>query len=457
MAAPCPTSSAPGPVAPPGRRRGTCPSVRHPLVAGDGLLARLRLAGRALTTAQARALAAAAERHGSGVVELTSRANVQVRGVQPAALAALVDDLAAAGLVPARPEDDLQADVVVAPAAGAEGAELVDVRALAGDLRDALTAETLDHRRLHPKAGVVVDGGGEVSARGLAADVALGAVRRPAGDIVYELAVGAGLALEAAPAGGSLVPIVTPRLAAEVAVHLLAATAGPPPTRLRDLVAARGLQDALARVGHLVEWADPAGLARATPAGAPAPLGVVAAGPGLALVGALPPLGRLDAATLHGVADTIDGGPPGPAGRFVVTPRRTVLVTGVPAGRAGALADGLARLGFVLDGADPAAGVVACTGRPGCPSGHADTLADAHRVVTHLRGRTGPAPTVHLSGCAKRCASRGAHDVTLVAEPGGYDVFVPGAPPAGERRLAGGLSLDDALARAGATHGEEGM
>jgi precorrin-3B synthase len=71
--------------------------------------------------------------------------------------------------------------------------------------------------------------------------------------------------------------------------------------------------------------------------------------------------------------------------------------------------------------------VSACAGRPGCPSAHADTQFDGRWVAAHLGGPPPDAapPTVHLSGCAKRCASRGAHDVTLIAEPGGaYAVLV---------------------------------
>jgi sulfite reductase beta subunit-like hemoprotein len=144
-----------------------------------------------------------------------------------------------------------------------------------------------------------------------------------------------------------------------------------------------------------------------------------------------------------------------------VTAGRSVLVPLAASGGAHALAGVLGGTGFVLDPGDPAAGVVACAGAPGCASAHAATLQDGARVVAALRRRaaSGPAPTVHLSGCAKRCASRRAHDVTLVAEPGGYAVVLPGpdadadagarAGSGGERLAATGLSLDDALAAAG--------
>ena len=48
---------------------------------GDGLLVRLRLTGGVLSTKNAHAIAACAIRYGSGLIDLSSRANLQLRGV----------------------------------------------------------------------------------------------------------------------------------------------------------------------------------------------------------------------------------------------------------------------------------------------------------------------------------------------------------------------------------------
>lgn len=464
-----PGMSAPRPLADPDRGapgpRGACPSVRRPLPAGDGLLARLRIAGRALSTADLRAVAAAAERHGSGVVEFTSRANLQVRGLGEEDVAGLLDDLAAAGLVPPDAGDEVQADVVAAPAAGFDPTEVADVRPVAGALREALTAAALHGHALHPKTGVVLDGGGAVTARGLAADLAFGAVRRPAGDVAFEVALGTGLTTGRPGRGGTLVPIVTSGRVAALAARLvvLAASDGATHARLRDVVAAHGLHAVLGEVADLVDWADPAGLDRATPDPGPH-LGVRPGRDRHVLVGALPPLGRLDAAGLRQLAEALEVHG---AGRFVLTAQRGLLVPGMPIGPADGLSEALSRLGFVVDGTDPAGGVVACAGRPGCAAAHADTKADGRRVVERLRAAgTGRAPTVHVSGCAKRCASRRPHDVTLVAGPDGYDLLLrdpaddaEGADTGtatGERLVAGGLTLAAALDRAAAAAAIDG-
>ena len=61
-------------------RRGVCPGLSRPLPTGDGLLARLRPTGTIAPDAFA-ALCAAARAHGNGIVEITARGSIQVRGL----------------------------------------------------------------------------------------------------------------------------------------------------------------------------------------------------------------------------------------------------------------------------------------------------------------------------------------------------------------------------------------
>jgi precorrin-3B synthase len=412
-----------------GQARGECPSVRRPMTAGDGLLARVRLAGGTLTPDQARALAAAAGRYGNGVVELTSRANVQVRGVRPESLDALVGELVAAGLVAADPDDEPSADVVVPPLTGADATALLDVRPLADELRTDLRVGRTGP--LHHKAGVVLDGGGAGSPPGPAADVLLATAHDTStGEVVLEVVIGG-------PTDGTDTgdrPVVAPADAPELVTRVLTLAARgtdavPGPARVGDLVAAHGEARtlALAGVAHSVRTVRATDLHRPVRVRAEAtPLGVVPGdgdrGP---LVGVLPPLGRLDAAGLRNLADAAARHG---ATDLRVTPGRGVLVPGVgSAVSARALLAELAGLGFVVAPDDPAAGVIACAGRPGCPASHADTQGDARRLAAALLAG-GRRLTVHVSGCAKRCASRRPHDVTLIAEPDGAYAVLVGQP-----------------------------
>jgi len=79
-------------------RRGWCPSITRPMESGDGLIVRMRPCEQSITTPQLRALAHAAERYGNGIIELTRRAALQIRGVTADSLAHLQDALREADL-----------------------------------------------------------------------------------------------------------------------------------------------------------------------------------------------------------------------------------------------------------------------------------------------------------------------------------------------------------------------
>ncbi|MER6943094.1 precorrin-3B synthase [Nonomuraea sp. NPDC000554] len=135
-------------------RRDACPGALQVHQAADGPLARVRIPGGLLSASQLRALAACAEELGSGVIELTSRANLQLRGLRDLGLFA--ERIAAAGLLPS-PTHERVRNIVASP--------LVD-RELIIDLDRALCARP----ELAELPGRFLFALGET---GLAADVAL--------------------------------------------------------------------------------------------------------------------------------------------------------------------------------------------------------------------------------------------------------------------------------------------
>ena len=79
--------------------KGWCPSAHHPMMSGDGLLVRVKPRMGRLSAAKVLALCDLAGRFGNGAIDLTSRANLQIRGVAETDHPALLAGLIEAGLV----------------------------------------------------------------------------------------------------------------------------------------------------------------------------------------------------------------------------------------------------------------------------------------------------------------------------------------------------------------------
>ncbi|MEU3469350.1 nitrite reductase [Streptomyces sp. NPDC006687] len=101
------------------RDRGdACPGALRLHAADDGYLARVRIPGGLLTVPQAAALGLAADRFGDGHLELTSRGNVQLRGLADGCGGGLAELLGGVGLLPA-PSHERVRNIVASPMGGA--------------------------------------------------------------------------------------------------------------------------------------------------------------------------------------------------------------------------------------------------------------------------------------------------------------------------------------------------
>jgi len=206
-------------------RRGVCPGLSAPMATGDGFLARLIPIGTVTLDAMA-GLVAAAQKFGNGIVEITSRGSVQVRGLSDDSAKDFAD--AAARLAIAAQDG---VPVIADPLAGLDPAELIDAGALAAELRHQLVMRGLvprihvlargkdmdgrdepghdgipGHDRikvLSPKVSVAIDGGGALHLDALTADIRLRAVATPGGPRL-QVAIGGDVAH--APSLGSIGP-----------------------------------------------------------------------------------------------------------------------------------------------------------------------------------------------------------------------------------------------------------
>ena len=146
--------------------KGWCPGVLRPMESGDGLIVRVRPWCGAFSLAQARGLAEAAATLGNGLIDLTRRANLQIRGVSAQTLPGLQQALADLGVIDDDAESEAVRNVMVGPFDGA------DARALAAELSQALVTDR-NMQTLPAKFGWLVDDAATASIVDQRADVAL--------------------------------------------------------------------------------------------------------------------------------------------------------------------------------------------------------------------------------------------------------------------------------------------
>ncbi len=386
-------------------RRGWCPSTLNPMETGDGWLVRLHPPGAQLTPAQLRRLAALASEHGNGLIEVSARGNMQLRGVTAQSHPALVATLLAERLVDEHDGDGPQRLTLVSPLAdipgpsGASRGDLIDALALAAEIE----MRGREIGGLPAKFSVVVDGGGQSSLDGFAGDIRL--VATAPDRVVMALADRLWLGPIAVTEAGAAVAQTMARFAARRAQA----------------------PDALRRMGDLAT-AELAALCdiplTEPPPQRPAPrrAGLFALGEShAALVGL--PFGRAEAATLDGLAQAAEtrGCP-----EIRFSPWRGIAFRGLSQPDAMALLDGAAADGLITRDDDPRLSVQACAGAPACSRAEAPAMADAARLSEALAPDLAGGLTLHVSGCLKSCARPGASDLTLVGEGGRYRIVIGG-------------------------------
>jgi precorrin-3B synthase len=398
-------------------RRGWCPGALRPMETGDGYLVRLRVTGGILSAHLAREIAQCAREFGNGLIDLSNRAHVQIRGVASDRLDALTARLGALGLLDADPAGEAVRNVMASPLAGLDPAAALDIRPVTAALEDRLTRDTALHS-LPGKFGFLIDDGGVIaSLAGVAADIRFDAFEGKDGPA---FAVGAGGTALSARAVAVCRPTELPDVAAALAKAFLT-------LRGLDENAPRHMQVLVERVGAR-KLAAAAGLAFA------APSRLAGTGQRLALLGwhgYLPegvlgigvPFGRLAAADLVLLTDLA-----GRAGssELRLTPWRSFLLPGIGEESARASVQALSPR-FILDKSDARVAVAACPGGPACSKGSTPTQRDALAFADLARALAPQGVGVHVSGCAKGCARAASAPVTLIGRQGRYDVVLHGS------------------------------
>lgn len=389
--------------------RDRCPGVLALHDAEDGGLARIRLPGGRISAGQLEAVAEAAEL-GSGLVELTARANLQVRGLPLAAVAELAALLGAAGLLPSAPHDRVR-NILASPLAGRHPRSLAATDEIVAELDRGICADPaladLPGRFLF----AIDDGSGLALGRG--ADLTLLAVAPGGATPGFALRIAGTATTDPVPPAEA---VATALRAARAFLELQAAHGGGA-WRLREIAA--GAEQVARRIGVLTQRA--ANIPRSVADGPRAPVvpGQGEQNDGGVAVTALAPLGRFDSEALGELASLVDAY----GGDLRISPWRTVTVVDVSRARAGGLAGALERLGLVVSAASGWTGLSSCAGLGFCVKAHADVRAAAERRADV---RDEGAPAEHWSACERRCGEPPDAPIAVAAEGPGLTVRIDG-------------------------------
>jgi ferredoxin-nitrite reductase len=426
--------------------------------AQNSYMCRLRLPNGILKHWQLSGLADLAERFGGGYSHVTTRANLQIREIEPKNAVAMVEAIQDLGLCSRGSGADNIRNVTGTPTAGIDPRELIDTRPYAREWHFHI----LNDRGLYGlprKFNVAFDGAGTVPVLEDTNDIGFQAVEVADGagvepGVWFRLMLG-GITGHRDFARETGV-IVKPAEATQVADAVVRTfidhgnRTDRTKARLKYVLDALGMEKFLAlteeKLGRKLIRV-PAAALKARPAyDRSAHIGVHAQKQaGLNWLGVVLPVGKLTGDQMRGIAKiAADLGD----GEIRLTVWQNLLLSGVPDDKVALVTAAIETLGLSTKATSIRAGLVACTGNVGCKFAASDTKRHAEDIARWCEARVeldGPI-NIHLTGCHHSCAQHYVGDIGLLAckvqgsEEGdaveGYHVLV-----------GGGFGVDATLAR----------
>lgn len=350
--------------------QGWCPGAHRPMMSGDGLVVRVRPFRATLSPPQARALCDLARRYGNGTIDLTTRANLQIRGVAESDHPALLRALAGQDLLDTDPVMEGRRNILMAPDWQQGGLT---------DRLHTMLLETLPKLPVLPeKMGYALDTGAEAR------------LTRGAADFRFELDTEGHLLLRADGVANG--------------IRIDEATAMAALTELLAWFIETGGQEAGRMARHLRSTSLPNAWQVTAPRAPAKPLAPGPTDDGL-ILGA--PFGSISAAAMETLIQA-----PGVADLRLMMDRLLWLRGALPQ----------APPGFITTPGSALLTTHACPGAPFCPRATVETRALAERLAGQVPG------SLHISGCTKGCALPRRADITLTGRDGRFDLVRNGAP-----------------------------
>jgi precorrin-3B synthase len=400
----------------PNMRRGACPALSAPMMTGDGLLARIALTD-AIAPWELAQICRLATRHGNGMIDISARGNLQVRGLSAVSAPRLDADIRAINL-PLR--DGLA--VEVPPLAGLDDKEMADPRPLA----EAIRQGAREISGLAPKMAVVVDGHGRLRHSDLLADIRLVAL----GNGQWKLMLGG------TEDSGRVFNVLRETLVVDAILDLLKRLAAlGNKARGRDLAAGLRMDETAVPFPPSssgssrtnVERTDTDEMLGTSPSmtvcvSGASPFDLFALRDGLYAVGIGPAFGQDEAERLATLCEEaiilgIKSAKPALDHLLLFFGSETACA---------ALRNFAGRNGFITAANDPRGQIAACSGSPACNSATIATHEIAARAAAECGDLLDGSFRLHVTGCAKGCAHPQAAALALCGTAAGVSFIAQG-------------------------------
>jgi ferredoxin-nitrite reductase len=393
----------------------------------NSYMCRLRIPNGILNAHQFATLADLAERFGGGYSHVTTRANLQIREIEPKSAVALVEAIQDLGLCSRGSGADNIRNVTGSPTAGIDPQELLDTRPYAREWHFHI----LNDRSLYGlprKFNVAFDGAGIVPVLEDTNDIGFQAVMLKEG---FGVDAGAWFRLQLGGITGhrdfarDTGVIVKPQDATKVADAIVRVfidhgdRTNRTKARLKYVLDRLGFDAFLAlveeKLGHKLVRAPADAVEARPPFDRSAHIGVHAQKQTpLHWIGVVLPVGKLTGGQMRGLATIArDMGD----GDIRLTVWQNLLISGVPTEKVKAAEAAIAALGLGTSASSVRAGLVACTGNKGCKFAASDTKGHAEDIAAWCESRValdGPV-NIHLTGCHHSCAQHYVGDIGLIA------------------------------------------
>ena len=420
--------------------------------AQDSFMLRMRVPGGVLTARQMHGLAEIASEWGSGRADLTTRANLQIRELQPKDIVRVLNKVQSLGMSSRGSGADNIRNITASPIAGLDPTELYDVAPLADALHNYIL-NSRDMYGLPRKFNVAFDNGGAISVVADTNDIGFVATRVgegrsiPAGLYFRALLCGiTGHKQFATDCGLLLRPEQTVAVAAAM-IRVFSENGDRTDrkkARLKYLIDRWGvekfLEETEKRLAFPIIRFPEADCEPRNKIDRTGHIGVhLQRQPGLNYIGISVPVGRLSAEQMHGLADIADSLG---SGELRLTVWQNLLIPNIPTGRLEQAMAAIRAVGLNYNAGTMLSGTVACTGNRGCRYAASDTKTHAVELANLLdsKFKIEQPVNLHVTGCPHSCAQHYIGDIGLlgakVAGEEGYQVF-----------LGGGSDRDRGLAR----------